>query len=165
MRLMFYVVAGTLCTASASCSSTPRERRGALAPAADSIAAWVHSLACNGPDACFGMVGDSLGYFETSASGEVQFVAWRRPTQGIGAERIYAPVRDSLDRRYGEGRACPANSVGPRVLQERQWVTSDGQMVLIVEEPRTRSDTAAVTLIRRLRPAPCGVVEEPKRFM
>lgn len=151
--------------AAVSCSSTPRERHGSLASAADFVAAWVHGLACNGPDACFGMVGDSLGYFETDPSGEVQFVAWRRPQQGRGAEQLYTPLRDTLDRRYGEGHACPADDVGLRIVQERQWTVPDGQVVLIVEEPRTRSDSAAITFIRRRKAATCGVVEQPKRFM
>jgi hypothetical protein len=111
------------------------------------------------------MVGDSIGYFETSEGGEVQFVAWRRPEQGDRVERIYAPIRDLLDRQYGDGRACPADAVGPRAVQERQWVTSNGQAVLIVEEPRTKNESGAVTFIRRRRSAPCGVVEQPKRFM
>jgi len=118
------------------------------------------SVECNGPDACFGYRGGELGFFETTQSGDVKFVARRSRMARRAADSLAVHLRDSLDRQYGSGVPC-ASSISTR--DERQWL-HDGRQVVVVVETGVTSDGAEVTLIQRSTPKQCGVLEEPERF-
>jgi hypothetical protein len=146
-------------SALSSCGSSARPRRGALAGAADTVAAAFH-VQCNGPDACFGYRGSELGFFETTQAGDVKFVARRSTMSRRGADSLARHLRDSLAREYGGGAACPA-SISTR--EERQWL-NDGRQVAIVVETGSAGDSGEVTIIERSTPTRCGVLEEPELF-
>lgn len=146
-------------SAASSCGSSARPRRGPLAGAADNVAA-VFGVVCNGPDACFGYHGGELGYFETTQSGDVTFVARRSRVTRRAADSLARRLRDSLAREYGDGASCPASS---STREERQW-RNDGRQVIIVVETGFASDSAEVTIGERLTPTRCGVLEELKLF-
>jgi hypothetical protein len=122
--------------------------------------ATAFSVQCNGPDACFGYRGGELGFFETTQSGDVKFVARRSKMTHRAADSLAVHLRDSLDRQYGAGAAC-ASSISTR--EERQWL-HDGRQVVVVVETGVTSDGAEVTLIQRSTPKQCGVLEEPELF-
>jgi hypothetical protein len=160
VRIAIVVVAGLIAvSASSSCGSSARPRRGPLAGAADTVVA-AFDIQCNGPDACFGYRGGELGFFETTQSGDVKFVARRSTVTRRAADSLARQLRDSLTRQYGVGTACPT-SVSTR--EERQWL-NDGRQVVIVMETGSVGDRAEVTLIQRSTPTRCGVLEEPERF-
>ena len=159
MRIAILATGLIVVSACSSCGNSARPRRGPLAAAADSVAA-AFSVQCNGPDACFGYRGGELGFFETTQSGDVKFVARRSRMTHSAADSLAVHLRDSLDHQYGAGTAC-ASSTGKR--EERQWL-HDGRQVVVVMEMGGTSDGAEVTLIQRSTPKQCGVLEEPERF-
>jgi hypothetical protein len=159
VRIAIFVAAGLVAVSVSSCGSSARPRRGHLAAAADTVAA-VFGVQCNGPDACFGYRGGELGFFETTPSGEVKFVARRSRLTRRAADSLAHHLRDSLARLYGGGAPCPA-TISTR--EERQWL-SDGRQVAIVMETGPGRGTAEVTLVQRSTPTQCGVLEEPERF-
>jgi hypothetical protein len=159
VRIAIRVAVGLIAVGASSCGSSARPRRGPLAGAADSVAT-AFSVQCNGPDACFGYRGGELGFFETTQSGDVKFVARRSKMTHRAADSLAVHLRDSLDRQYGAGAAC-AFSISTR--EERQWL-HDGRQVVVVVETGVTSDGAEVTLIQRSTPKQCGVLEEPELF-
>jgi choline dehydrogenase-like flavoprotein len=144
--------AGVLAAAGCFISRDPAPRHGALAGAADSVAA-VGRLACRNPRQCFTHAGDTTLFYESDDRGEVSVVGREWPVDSARLLPAYDAAVAAVERELGPGDECLAPH-GPG----RRW--RDGTLHVALDQRGAR-----LTFSRRLRPLPCGQLDEPARWL